>query len=61
MTQIIFNSQKEFDDAVMKVLQQRLDIEVNKSFGGTKVRVRLVDVGWGDTKKLICQDIAGYR
>lgn len=56
---ITFNSQEEFENAVMKVLQQRLDIEVNKSFGGTTVRVRLVDVRWGNTNKLICQDTAG--
>lgn len=60
MTQIVFNSQKEFEDAVMEVLQQRLDIEVDKFFGGTTVRVRLVDVRC-DTKKLICQDSAGYN
>lgn len=39
MARITFNSQEEFENAVMKVLQQRLDIDVDKSFGGTTIRV----------------------
>lgn len=40
MTQIIFNSQEEFEDAVMDVLCNRLRIEV---FASEFVKIRLVD------------------
>jgi|JI10StandDraft_1071094.scaffolds.fasta_scaffold47987_7 hypothetical protein len=41
MSQITFNSQEEFEDAVMKVLQERLRIEVTGD--RTNILVELYD------------------
>lgn len=56
MSQITFNSQEEFEDAVMTVLKKRLDVEVSMSFGGTVTQVTLYDDKEFEIKKLICRD-----
>lgn len=45
---INFNSQKDFEDAVMNVLAERLEVTVyvhNKNAGPVKVEVVLLDTG----------------
>ena len=56
MTQIVFNSQKEFEDAVMTVLNKRLDVDIKSTFGGTFTQVTLFDDKEFEIKKLICRD-----
>lgn len=56
MAKITFNSQEEFEDAVMAVLDRRLDIDIKSYFGGTVVQVTLFDDKEFEIKKLLCSD-----
>lgn len=47
MTQIIFNSQEEFEDAVMDVIKQRLSIAINAESQFDSDMIRL-EVTLGD-------------
>lgn len=43
MTQIVFNSQEEFENAVMEVLEKRLRIKIDAQYDPERAEIFLVD------------------
>lgn len=60
MTQIVFNSQEEFEDAVMEVIKSRLSIAINaeSQFNSDEIRLEVILGDYTGTMEYFTSDSA---